>query len=70
MKSIVSNTIGFISKTFPALYSSFYLDYLKQYSSDYDVNKKKLHKGLEGITSNIRASICKMGYLHVLNYLQ
>ena len=42
MKSIVSNTIGFISKTFPALYSSFYLDYLKQYSSDYDVNKTQL----------------------------
>ena len=42
MKGIVSNTIGFISKTFPALYSSFYLDYLKQYSSAYDVNKTQL----------------------------
>ena len=42
MKGIVSNTIGFISKTFPALYSSIYLDYLKQYSSAYDVNKTQL----------------------------
>lgn len=42
MKGIVSNTIGFILKTFPALYSSFYLDYLKQYSSTYDVNKTQL----------------------------
>ncbi|SCH04674.1 MarR family winged helix-turn-helix transcriptional regulator [Romboutsia sp. 1001713B170207_170306_H8] len=42
MKGIVSNTIGFISKTFPALYSSFYLDYLKQYCSIYDVNKTQL----------------------------
>lgn len=42
MKGIVSSTIGFISKTFPALYSSLYLDYLKQYSSAYDVNKTQL----------------------------
>ena len=42
MKGIVASTIGFISKTFPALYSTFYLDYLKQYSSSYDVNKTQL----------------------------
>lgn len=42
MKGIVLNTIGFISKTFPELYSSFYLDYLKEYSSCYDVNKTQL----------------------------
>lgn len=42
MKCIVSDTIGFLSKTFPKIYSSLYLEYLKQYSAIYDVNKTQL----------------------------
>lgn len=42
MKDIVSDTITFLSKTFPKIYSSFYLEYLKEYSSDYNVNKTQL----------------------------
>ncbi|MGL4914635.1 MAG: MarR family winged helix-turn-helix transcriptional regulator [Romboutsia sp.] len=42
MKCIVSDTIGFLSKTFPKIYSSLYLEYLKQYSATYDVNKTQL----------------------------
>lgn len=42
MKSIVSNTIEFLSTTFPKIYSSLYLEYLKQYSATYNVNKTQL----------------------------
>lgn len=42
MKCIVSDTIGFLSKTFPKIYSSLYLEYLKQYSAMYNVNKTQL----------------------------
>lgn len=42
MQYIVSETIGFLSKTFPKIYSSLYLEYLKQYSSIYNVNKTQL----------------------------
>ena len=42
MKSIVSDTINFLSKTFPKIYSSLYLEYLKQYASTYSVNKTQL----------------------------
>lgn len=42
MQCIVSDTIGFLSKTFPKIYSSFYLEYLKQYSTSYNVNKTQL----------------------------
>ena len=42
MNSIVSDTIDFLSRTFPKIYSSLYLDYLKRYSSSYDVNKTQL----------------------------
>lgn len=42
MKRIVPNTINFLSKTFPKLYSSLYLEYLKQYASTYSVNKTQL----------------------------
>ncbi|CEH35236.1 MarR family winged helix-turn-helix transcriptional regulator [Romboutsia lituseburensis] len=42
MKCIVSDTIGFLSKTFPKIYSSLYLEYLKQYAATYDVNKTQL----------------------------
>ena len=42
MKFIVSDTINFLSKTFPKIYSSFYLEYLKQYASTYSVNKTQL----------------------------
>lgn len=42
MNCIVTNTIGFLSKTFPKIYSSLYLEYLKKYSSLYNVNKTQL----------------------------
>ena len=42
MKFIVSDTISFLSNTFPKIYSSLYLNYLKQYSGLYDVNKTQL----------------------------
>ncbi len=42
MNCIVTNTIGFLSKTFPKIYSSFYLEYLKKYSALYNVNKTQL----------------------------
>lgn len=42
MKCIVSDTIEFLSKTFPKIYSSLYLEYLKQYASTYSVNKTQL----------------------------
>ena len=42
MKCIVTDTISFLSNTFPKIYSSLYLDYLKQYSGLYDVNKTQL----------------------------
>lgn len=42
MKCIVSDTINFLSKTFPKIYSSLYLEYLKQYASTYSVNKTQL----------------------------
>ena len=42
MKCIVTDTIRFLSNTFPKIYSSLYLNYLKQYSGLYDVNKTQL----------------------------
>ena len=42
MKCIVTDTISFLSNTFPKIYSSLYLNYLKQYSGLYDVNKAQL----------------------------
>lgn len=39
---MVSDTIEFLSKTFPKIYSSLYLEYLKQYASTYRVNKTQL----------------------------
>ena len=42
MSCIVTNTIGFLSKTFPKIYSSLYLEYLKKYSALYNVNKTQL----------------------------
>ena len=42
MKCIVTDTISFLSNTFPKIYSSLYLNNLKQYSSLYDVNKTQL----------------------------
>lgn len=38
----VQETISFLSNTFPKIYSSLYLNYLKQYSGLYDVNKTQL----------------------------
>ena len=42
MKCIVTDTISLLSNTFPKIYSSLYLNYLKQYSGLYDVNKTQL----------------------------
>ncbi|GAA3661757.1 MarR family transcriptional regulator [Asaccharospora irregularis] len=42
MECIVNDTINFLSKTFPKIYSSLYLNYLKKYSANYDVNKTQL----------------------------
>ena len=42
MKCIVTDTISFLSNTFPKIYSSLYLNYLKQSSGLYDVNKTQL----------------------------
>ena len=42
MKCIVTDTISFLSNTFQKIYSSLYLNYLKQYSGLYDVNKTQL----------------------------
>lgn len=42
MKCIASETINFLSNTFPKIYSSLYLEYLKQYSSTKNVNKTQL----------------------------
>ena len=42
MKCIVTDTISFLSNTFPKIYSSLCLNYLKQYSGLYDVNKTQL----------------------------
>ena len=42
MKCIVTDTISFLSNPFPKIYSSLYLNYLKQYSGLYDVNKTQL----------------------------
>ena len=42
MKFIVSDTINFLLKTFPKIYSRLYLEYLKQYASTYSVNKTQL----------------------------
>ena len=39
MKCIVTDTISFLSNTFPKIYSSLYLNYLKQYSGLYDVTQ-------------------------------
>ena len=38
----MTDTISFLSNTFPKIYSSLYLNYLKQYSGLYDVNKTQL----------------------------
>lgn len=42
MHCIVSDTIIFLSKTFPKVYSNLYLEYLKEYSKSYNVNKTQL----------------------------
>ena len=42
MQCRVTDTISFLSNTFPKIYSSLYLNYLKQYSGLYDVNKTQL----------------------------
>jgi len=42
MKKLVNETITFVSKTLPEIYSTLYLDFLKEYSPNYDVNKTQL----------------------------
>lgn len=51
MNCIVSDTIDFLSKTFPKIYSNLYLEYLKQYSATYNVNKTQL-RALMFVTNN------------------
>ncbi len=42
MNYIVSNTIDFVSKTFPKIYSKLYLEDLKKYAPTYNINKTQL----------------------------
>lgn len=42
MNSLVLDTINFLSKTFPKIYSKFYLDDLKKYAPIYNINKTQL----------------------------
>ena len=42
MKKLIDETITFASKTLPEIYAALYLDYLKLYSTSYDVNKTQL----------------------------
>lgn len=42
MNFIVSDTINFLSKTFPKIYSRFYLEDLKRYAPMYNINKTQL----------------------------
>ena len=56
MKYTVSNYLLFLSKTFPKIYSSLYLEYLKQYASTYNVNKTQL-KALIIIKNNRKISM-------------
>ena len=42
MFTLSTDTISFLSNTFPKIYYSLYLNYLKQYSSLYNVNKTQL----------------------------
>lgn len=39
MNYIVKDTISFLVKTFPKIYSSLYLEDLKKFAPDYNVNK-------------------------------
>lgn len=56
MELIVYDTIDFLSKTFPKIYSSFYLEYLKQYASTNSVNKTQL-KALIIVKNNTEISM-------------
>lgn len=42
MNEIVRDVIEFLSKTFPKIYSSLYLEYLKEYTVNYDINRTQL----------------------------
>lgn len=42
MNHVVSDTIAFLSRTFPKIYSSLYLEHLKEYASIKNVNKTQL----------------------------
>jgi MarR family transcriptional regulator, organic hydroperoxide resistance regulator len=42
MRNLVNETITFVSRTLPEIYSCLYLDYLKLYSPNYNVNKTQL----------------------------
>ncbi|HID7760695.1 TPA: MarR family winged helix-turn-helix transcriptional regulator, partial [Clostridioides difficile] len=42
MNYIVKDTISFLVKTFPKIYSSLYLEDLKKFAPDYNVNKTQL----------------------------
>lgn len=42
MNEIVIDVIEFLSKTFPKIYSSLYLEYLKEYTVNSDINRTQL----------------------------
>lgn len=42
MNEIVRDIIEFLSKTFPKIYASLYLEYLKEYTIDNDINRTQL----------------------------
>lgn len=42
MHEIVIDIIEFLSKTFPKIYSSLYLEYLKEYTLNNDINRTQL----------------------------
>lgn len=42
MNEIVRDVIEFLSKTFPKIYSSLYLEYLKEYTINNDINRTQL----------------------------
>ena len=74
MNCIVTNTIGFLSKTFPKIYSSLYLDYLKKYSVLYNVNKTQLRAlvfiknhgsiSMKGSLTSMIDDLTKKGYVY------
>lgn len=57
--TMVQHTISFLSNTFPKIYSDLYLNYLKQYSELYDINKTQL-KALVFLKSNSKVIMTEL----------